>query len=104
MRPLAVFDIDGTLVDSRASIHRAACEAARDIGLPEPDYDRVRQIVGEREWPIILAILEDRPIKTAGPALGVSESRISQLKTALFARLQESSLKSFLEDQLCRSW
>ncbi|HST91525.1 MAG TPA: HAD-IA family hydrolase [Brevundimonas sp.] len=45
-RPLAVFDIDGTLVDSRASIHRAACEAARDIGLPEPDYDRVRQIVG----------------------------------------------------------
>ncbi len=46
MRPLAIFDIDGTLVDSRASIHRAACEAARDIGLPEPDYDRVRQIVG----------------------------------------------------------
>ncbi|MGV8928338.1 MAG: HAD-IA family hydrolase [Brevundimonas sp.] len=46
MRPLAVFDIDGTLVDSRASIHRAACEAARDLGLPEPDYDRVRQIVG----------------------------------------------------------
>ena len=46
LRPLAVFDIDGTLVDSRASIHRAACEAARDIGLPEPDYDRVRQIVG----------------------------------------------------------
>lgn len=46
MRPLAVFDIDGTLVDSRASIHRAACEAARDLGLAEPDYDRVRQIVG----------------------------------------------------------
>jgi hypothetical protein len=42
MRPLAVFDIDGTLVDSRASIHRAACEAARDIGLPEPDYDPMR--------------------------------------------------------------
>jgi phosphoglycolate phosphatase len=46
LRPLAVFDIDGTLVDSRASIHRAAVEAARDMGLPEPDYDRVRQIVG----------------------------------------------------------
>lgn len=45
-RPLAVFDIDGTLVDSRASIHRAACDAARDLGLPEPEYDRVRQIVG----------------------------------------------------------
>ena len=45
-RPLAVFDIDGTLVDSRASIHRAACEAAQLLGLPEPAYDRVRQIVG----------------------------------------------------------
>ncbi len=45
-RPLAVFDIDGTLVDSRASIHRAACDAARDLGLPEPSYDRVRAIVG----------------------------------------------------------
>jgi len=45
-RPLAVFDIDGTLVDSRASIHRAAGEAARDMGLPEPSYDRVRMIVG----------------------------------------------------------
>ncbi|MFN3353445.1 MAG: HAD-IA family hydrolase [Brevundimonas sp.] len=46
MRPLAVFDIDGTLVDSRASIHRAATEAAQALGLPEPSYDRVRRIVG----------------------------------------------------------
>lgn len=45
-RPLAVFDIDGTLVDSRASIFRAATEAARALGLPEPEYDRVRMIVG----------------------------------------------------------
>lgn len=46
MRPLAVFDIDGTLVDSRASIHRAATEAALALGLPAPEYDRVRRIVG----------------------------------------------------------
>jgi len=46
MKPLAIFDIDGTLVDSRASILRAACEAACDLGLPEPEYDRVRRIVG----------------------------------------------------------
>lgn len=44
--PLAVFDVDGTLVDSRVSIHLAACEAAKALGLPEPSYDRVRQIVG----------------------------------------------------------
>jgi phosphoglycolate phosphatase len=46
IRPLAVFDIDGTLVDSRVSIHEASCEAARVMGLPEPDYERVRQGVG----------------------------------------------------------
>jgi len=46
LRPLAVFDIDGTLVDSRASIHQAAVDAARVLGLAEPSYDRVRRIVG----------------------------------------------------------
>ncbi|HWE45191.1 MAG TPA: HAD-IA family hydrolase [Caulobacteraceae bacterium] len=45
-RPLAVFDVDGTLVDSRETIHRAAIEAADAAGLDPPDYDSVRQIVG----------------------------------------------------------
>lgn len=44
--PLAVFDIDGTLVDSRAAILEAATRAARTVGLPDPGYDAVRQIVG----------------------------------------------------------
>ena len=55
--PLAVFDIDGTLVDSRASIFRAATEAAHDLGLVAPDYDRVRQIVG-LSLPKALHVLE----------------------------------------------
>jgi phosphoglycolate phosphatase len=45
-RKLAVFDVDGTLVDSRALILRAAVEGAAEVGLPEPGYDAVRQIVG----------------------------------------------------------
>ena len=56
-RPLAVFDIDGTLVDSRASILQAARDAARELGLPDPEYDRVRQIVG-LSLPHALAVLE----------------------------------------------
>ena len=56
-RPLAVFDIDGTLVDSRASILQAATEAARELGLLDPAYDRVRQIVG-LSLPHALAVLE----------------------------------------------
>ncbi|HAJ01954.1 MAG TPA: haloacid dehalogenase, partial [Brevundimonas sp.] len=36
---LAVFDIDGTLVDSRATILSATRTAARAMGLAEPDYE-----------------------------------------------------------------
>ena len=43
---LAVFDVDGTLVDSREIIWRAAREASADVGLPEPGYDQVRRVVG----------------------------------------------------------
>lgn len=43
---LAVFDVDGTLIDSRASIFRAAVEAADEIGISPPTYEDVRAIVG----------------------------------------------------------
>ncbi|MFN3229296.1 MAG: HAD-IA family hydrolase [Asticcacaulis sp.] len=46
MLRLAVFDVDGTLVDSRATILQAAVEAAETLGLTPPDYEAVRQIVG----------------------------------------------------------
>ncbi|HYF23782.1 MAG TPA: HAD hydrolase-like protein, partial [Caulobacteraceae bacterium] len=46
MTLLAVFDGDGTLVDSREAIFRVACEASAAAGLPEPSYDRVRRMVG----------------------------------------------------------
>lgn len=57
MRPLAVFDVDGTLVDSRASIFQAATEASTALGLPTPEYDRVRRIVG-LSLPVALRQLE----------------------------------------------
>ncbi|WP_309627450.1 HAD-IA family hydrolase [Brevundimonas sp.] len=81
-RPLAVFDIDGTLVDSRASILRAATDAARDMGLPDPEYDRVRQIVG-LSLPHALAVLE--------PGLTPSElERFTEGFRASFNRLYAS--------------
>lgn len=45
-KPLAVFDVDGTLVDSRTIITECCQEALVGVGLPEPSYDEVRQIVG----------------------------------------------------------
>lgn len=46
MAPLAIFDIDGTLVDSRRIIALAMDDAFRREGLSLPGYEVTRQIVG----------------------------------------------------------
>jgi phosphoglycolate phosphatase len=43
---LVVWDVDGTLVDSRRSIFETAVVVYGRMGLPIPTYDAVRQIVG----------------------------------------------------------
>lgn len=45
-RPLAVFDVDGTLVDSREAIHHTMCGAFERTGLPAPPYEVSRQVIG----------------------------------------------------------
>ncbi len=43
---LVVFDVDGTLVDSRAILKQASDAAFEALSLPPPPYDALRQIVG----------------------------------------------------------
>lgn len=43
---LAVFDCDGTLVDSQANIIRAMHDSFGRMGLPDPDPHAVRRVVG----------------------------------------------------------
>ncbi len=43
---LIVWDVDGTLVDSRRVISRAMDMAFEDVGLPAPGYAKTRAIVG----------------------------------------------------------
>ncbi len=43
---LAVFDCDGTLVDSQANILRAMHSSFQRLGLPDPDPHAVRRVVG----------------------------------------------------------
>lgn len=45
-KPLAIFDMDGTVVDSRRIISLAMDEAFRREGLPVPGYEVTRTIVG----------------------------------------------------------
>lgn len=60
----------------------------------------LRHLVGEADWPLVLTVLEGRTLAWAGAQLGVGESRASQRRTALFARLRTEPLRSFLKDQL----
>jgi phosphoglycolate phosphatase len=41
-----LFDLDGTLIDHFAAIHRCHAHAMRQIGLPEPTLARVRAAIG----------------------------------------------------------
>ncbi len=43
---LIVFDWDGTLMDSTATIAASIQAAARDLGIPEPSDERARHIIG----------------------------------------------------------
>lgn len=43
---LAIWDVDGTLVDSRRVIQTCMETAFRETGLPPPDYEATRKIVG----------------------------------------------------------
>ena len=58
-RPLAVFDVDGTLVDSRATIRAAVEHGFRSIGREPPPYDRIRQIVGLSLAPALAQLAPD---------------------------------------------
>lgn len=53
MRRLAVFDLDGTLIDSRHSIGEAMAQAFTTLGLQAPTYDETRRIVGMSLEPAI---------------------------------------------------
>jgi phosphoglycolate phosphatase len=44
--PFAVFDVDGTLVDSRALIQTCMARAFVATGLTAPPYERVRRVIG----------------------------------------------------------
>ena len=43
---LAIWDMDGTIVDSREVIQTAMCRAFGMCDLPEPDYEATRKVVG----------------------------------------------------------
>jgi phosphoglycolate phosphatase len=59
MTRLAIFDCDGTLVDSQANIHAAMISCFAAAGLVAPDRAAVRRIVGLSLPEAMRALLPD---------------------------------------------
>jgi len=92
MAPLAIFDIDGTLVDSRRIIALAMDEAFKREGLTPPGYQVTRTIVG-----LSLAVAIDRIVPQGIDHDGVM--RITQhYKDAFIAFRQDPATQSPLYD------
>jgi phosphoglycolate phosphatase len=68
VRPV-LLDLDGTLVDSAASITEHLAAALAAVGAPVPDADRLRRLVGP-------------PFETALPELGLTDEQTAAAITA----------------------
>lgn len=74
---LALFDYDGTIVDSAIMIVEGAIEAFRMCGLPDPDPQKVRENIGK---PLAIALDEYMP-----PGFKVTPNEISEAYRSWYA-------------------
>ena len=70
MSALAVFDLDGTLVDSREDLCRAVNHALRAVGLPERSLEEVSGFVGDGAASLVERALGPANARLLAPALG----------------------------------
>jgi len=88
---LAVFDCDGTLVDGQADIIWAMARAFKLAGLPSPDANQVRRVVG---LSLPVALRELAP----GAELRQQQEIVENYKTAFRSRREEGLLQEPLYD------
>ena len=74
---LALFDYDGTIVDSAIMIVQGAIAAFRICGLPDPDPAKVRENIGK---PLAIALDEYMP-----PGFNVTPNEISEAYRSWYA-------------------
>jgi len=60
---LAVFDCDGTLVDSQVNIIRAMSESFARVGITAPDPHRIRQVVGLSLFETMTVLIPDAGVE-----------------------------------------
>lgn len=77
---LVVFDVDGTLIDSQHAIVAAMTEAYRSHGLPAPDGDAIRGVVG---LSVAEAVAELSRETTGHPLAAIGEAFRESFRSSL---------------------
>ena len=102
---LAIFDVDGTLIDSRAIIHRAAEVSFADLGLPPPAYDDLRRYVG---LSLDVALGHLAPQLDAGALQGLTEAYKAAFRSfradPAFVEPQYAGVQTMLDDLRAQGW
>ena len=83
---LALFDYDGTIVDSAIMIVKGAIEAFRMCGLPDPDPKKVRENIGK---PLAIALDDYMP-----PGFDVTPEQISDAYRSWYAEQGKLGLQN----------
>ena len=96
---LALFDYDGTIVDSAKMIVKGAIEAFRVCGIPDPDPNKVRENIGK---PLAIALNEYMP-----EGYNISPNQISEAYKNWYAEqgrlgLQDEPIFPGMKDLLKR--
>ena len=96
---LALFDYDGTIVDSAKMIVKGAIEAFRVCGIPDPDPKKVRENIGK---PLAIALKEYMP-----EGYNISPNQISEAYKNWYAEqgrlgLQDEPIFPGMKDLLKR--
>lgn len=91
MTRLAVFDCDGTLVDGQAEVCQSMAQAFADEGLPLPEMNQVRRIVG-LSLPVAVRRLAPEIGDDAGARI------VAGYKEAFFARREQGRIHEPLYD------
>lgn len=81
LSPLAIFDLDGTLVDTAPDLCRAVNHALSTIGRPQLSEKATREVIGGGTRAMLTRALE----RTGGP---VDEATFDQLYAALIAHYE----------------
>ena len=87
MTRAVIFDLDGTLIDSAADIHGAACRTLARFGLPPITAEQSRSFIGRGERVYVQLMMAatglDAPLET-GVAAFIAEYERPPLDTALY--------------------